>query len=227
MNLVKLKKFKDMKKICILPILFLIALTGCFKDRIIGEGTATSEKRSIVGAFTEIRLEGSPDVKVRQGDSIEVTVKDFPNLLSFTRTTVSGNTLIIDFQSNTGISNSVAEVTVTLPKLTGLELSGSGDIAATNNLTCDDLNVLISGSGDIALSGQAKKMNVKVSGSGDVATFDFICDDIIAILTGSGDMDLNIMKTLAATLSGSGDITYKGTPTVNSQVTGSGRVRKF
>jgi Putative auto-transporter adhesin, head GIN domain len=216
-----------MKKICILPVLFLIALTGCFKERLVGEGTTTSEKRSMVGTFTEIRLEGSADVKVRQGDSIEVTVKDFPNLLPFIRTTISGNTLIVDIQSNTQISNSVAEVTVTLPKLTGLEISGSGDIAATNNLTCEDLSVTISGSGDISLLGQAKKMNVKVSGSGDVATFNFICDDINATLTGSGDIDLNVMKTLSATLSGSGDITYKGMPTVNAQVTGSGRVKKF
>jgi Putative auto-transporter adhesin, head GIN domain len=216
-----------MKKICILPILFLIVLTGCFKDRLIGDGTTKSEKRSIVGTFTDIRLEGSADVKVRQGDSIEVTVKDFPNLLPFIRTTISGNTLVIDIEPNTQISNSVAEVSVTLPKLTGLEISGSGDIAATNNLTCDDLSVLISGSGDISLLGQAKKMNVKVSGSGDVATFNFICDDITANLTGSGDMDLNAVKTLAATISGSGDITYKGMPTVNSQVTGSGRVKKF
>jgi Putative auto-transporter adhesin, head GIN domain len=216
-----------MKKICILSFLFLIASTGCFKDRLIGDGTTTSEKRSIVGTFTEIRLEGSADVKVRQGDSIEVMVKDYPNLLQYIRTTVSGNTLIIDIQSDTWISNSVAEVTVTLPKLTGLEISGSGDIASLNNLTCEDLNILIGGSGDISLVGKAKKMNVKVSGSGDVATFNFICDDITANLTGSGDIDLNVMKTLAAILSGSGDITYKGSPTVNSQVTGSGRVKKY
>jgi Putative auto-transporter adhesin, head GIN domain len=216
-----------MKKICILPILFLIALTGCFKERIIGGGTTTSEKRSIAGTFTEIRIEGSANVKVRQGDSIEVMVKDFPNLLPFIRTTVSGNTLVVDIQSDTWISNSVAEVTVTLPKLTGLEISGSGDIGSVNNLTCEDLGILISGSGDISLAGKGKKMNAKISGSGDVKTFDFICDDIKASVTGSGNMDLNAVKTLDATISGSGDITYKGTPSVNAQVTGSGRVRKF
>jgi Putative auto-transporter adhesin, head GIN domain len=216
-----------MKKICIPPVLFLIALTGCFKERIIGGGTTTSEKRSFIGTFTEIRLEGSANVKVRQGDSIEVIVKDFPNLLPFIRTTISGNTLVIDIQSDTWISNSVAEVTVTLPKLTGLEISGSGDIGSVNNLTCEDLGILISGSGDISLAGKGKKMNAKISGSGDVRTFDFICDDIKASVTGSGNMDLNAVKTLDANISGSGDITYKGNPSVNSQVTGSGRVKKF
>jgi Putative auto-transporter adhesin, head GIN domain len=227
MNLIKFKIFKDMKKILIIPILFLIILTGCFKERIIGSGTTTSEKRNVGGTFTEIRIEGSANVKVKQGDSIEVIAKDFPNLLPYLRTTVSGNTLVIDFQSDTWISNSVAEVTVTLPKLTGLEISGSGDIGSLNNLTCEDLGILISGSGDISLAGKGKKMNAKISGSGDVRTFDFICDDIKANVTGSGDMDLNAVKTLDAAISGSGDITYKGNPSVNSQVTGSGRVRKF
>jgi Putative auto-transporter adhesin, head GIN domain len=216
-----------MKKICILPVLFLIALTGCFKERIVGGGTTTSEKRTINGTFTEIRLEGSANVRVKQGDTIEVVAKDFPNILPFLRTTVLGNALVIDFQPDTWISNSVAEVTVTLPKLTGLEISGSGDIGSINNLTCDDLGILISGSGDISLVGKAKKMNAKISGSGDVRTFDLICDDVKASLTGSGNMEIQALKTLDATISGSGDITYKGNPSVNSQVTGSGRVRKF
>jgi Putative auto-transporter adhesin, head GIN domain len=227
MNSIKVKNFNDMKKFSIIPILFLIILTGCFKERIIGSGTTTSEKRNVGGTFTEIRIEGSANVKVKQGDSIEVIAKDFPNLLPYLRTTLSGNTLVIDFQSDTWISNSVAEVTVTLPKLTGLEISGSGDIGSLNNLTCEDLGVLISGSGDISLAGKGKKMNAKISGSGDVRTFDFICDDIKANVTGSGNMDLSPVKTLDATISGSGDITYKGDPSVNSQVTGSGRVRKF
>jgi hypothetical protein len=216
-----------MKKISIIPILFLAVLTGCFKERIIGSGTTTSEKRTVNGTFTEVRLEGSANVKLRQGDTIEVIAKDFPNLLPYLRTTVSGNTLVIDFQSDTWVSNSVAEVTVTLPKLSGLEISGSGNMGTISDFSCEDLGLDISGSGDISLVGKAKKMNAKISGSGDVRTFDFICDDIKASVSGSGDMNLTVLKTLEATISGSGDITYKGTPSVNVQVTGSGRVKKF
>jgi Putative auto-transporter adhesin, head GIN domain len=216
-----------MKKTLIIPILLSIALTSCFKERIIGSGTTTSEKRNVGGSFTEIRLEGSANVNVKQGDSTEVIVKDFPNLLPYLRTTVSGNALVIDFQADTQISNSVAEVTVTLPKLTGLEILGSGDIGSLNNLTCEDLGILIGGSGNISLAGKGKKLNAKTSGSGNIRTFDFICDDTKALISGSGNMDLNVVKTLDAIISGSGDITYKGNPSVNSQVSGSGRIRKF
>jgi hypothetical protein len=216
-----------MKKISIVPLLFLIILTGCFKERIIGSGTTISEKRTINDPFTEIRLEGSANVKIKQGDSIQVIAKDFPNILPYLRTTVLGNALVIDFQPDAWIVSSEAEVTVTLPKLKGLEITGSGDIGSISNFTCEDLAMTISGSGDISMVGKAKNLNAKVSGSGEIRTFDFICEDIIARISGSGNMNLNATKTLDAVISGSGDITYKGSPTVTSQITGSGRVRKF
>jgi hypothetical protein len=114
-----------------------------------------------------------------------------------------------------------------MPKLSNIEMSGSGDIGTVGNFQFDDLSLLISGSGNFSFAGSAKNMNAKISGSGNIHTFDMPTENATVKITGSGDMQINVTRQLDATISGSGDIVYKGTPSVSSRVTGSGRVRHF
>lgn len=206
----------------------LVSMSSCFVDRIVGSGRIISENRIVSNTnFTEIRVEGSMNVNVIQGDSVKIVAKDFENILSSLETRVVGNTLVIDYQDHTWISNSAGEITVTMPKLSNVEMSGSGDIGTVGNFRFDDLNLLISGSGNFSFTGSAKNMNAKISGSGNIRAFNMPTENATVKISGSGDMQVNVTRQLDATISGSGDIVYKGTPSVNSRVTGSGRVRSF
>jgi hypothetical protein len=226
-----LLKISVMKKLFSLPILlavFAVAMTGCFKENIVGSGSIVSENRTIGASFKEIRVEGSMNVLVKQGDSIKVTAKDYANILPYLDIRVVGNALVISYEKNAWISNSAGEVTVVLPTLTGIELTGSGDISTIGNFNFADLSLIISGSGDFSLSGTCKNMNAKVTGSGDIRAYDLPTEVITAKISGSGSMQLNASRTLDATISGSGDIIYKGSPaTVTKSISGSGSVRKF
>ena len=125
-----------MKKLFALPILiavFAVCLTGCFKERIIGSGAIVTENRTINTPFKEIRVEGSMNVLVKQGDSVKVVAKDYANILPYLDIRVVGNALVISYEDHAWINNSAGEVTVTLPKLTGVELIGSGDIGTIGN----------------------------------------------------------------------------------------------
>jgi hypothetical protein len=219
-----------MKKFFALPILitlFAVSLTGCFKERIVGSGSIISENRTIRSAFKEIRIEGSMNVLVKQGDSIRVSAKDYGNVLPYLETNVIGNTLVITYANDTWINNTQGEVTVTLPTLTGVELSGSGNVGTIDNFRFTDLSLIISGSGNFSFAGSCKNMNAKVSGSGDIRAFDLPTEVANVRISGSGNMQLNVSRTLDASISGSGDIVYKGNPSVTTNISGSGRVRKF
>jgi hypothetical protein len=206
----------------------LVSMSSCFVDRIVGSGRIISENRIVSNTnFTEIRVEGSMNVNIIQGDSVKIVVKDFENILSSLETRVVGNTLVIDYQDHTWISNSAGEITVTMPKLSNVEMSGSGDVGTIGNFRFDDLSLLISGSGNFSFTGSAKNMNAKISGSGNIRAFDMPTENATVKISGSGDMQVNVTRQLDATISGSGDIVYKGAPSVNSRVTGSGRVRHF
>ena len=220
-----------MKKLFAFPILIavlVVSLTGCFKDHLIGSGSIVSENRTFTSNFKEIRIEGSMNVLVKQGDSMRVVAKDFGNIIPYLETKIVGNTLVIKYEDKAWVSNSAGEVTVTLPTLTNVELTGSGDVGTIGHFNFTDLSLLISGSGDFSFVGACKNLNAKISGSGDIRAFDLPTEAINARISGSGNMQLNVSRTLDATISGSGDIIYKGTPTtVTKSISGSGSVRKF
>lgn len=220
-----------MKKLFAFPILIAVlavAMTGCFKDHLIGSGSIVSENRTFTSNFKEIRIEGSMNVLIKQGDSIRVSAKDYSNIIPYLETKIVGNTLVIKYEDKAWITNSAGEVTVTLPTLTNVELTGSGDVGTIGNFNFTDLSMLISGSGNFSFVGACKNLNAKISGSGDIRAFDLPTEVVNARISGSGNMQLNVTRTLDATISGSGDIIYKGTPTtVTKSISGSGSVRKF
>lgn len=102
-----------------------------------------------------------------------------------------------------------------------LQITGSGDITATNFKTC---NAGITGSGNIELSEASEKLKVVITGSGD-----FSCDranDPQLTVTGSGDIDIKeISGEASATMTGSGDITIGGNVhTINIKTSGTGDI---
>jgi hypothetical protein len=215
-----------MKKLSFAFLLISLTLTSCFKEVVVGSGSKVSEERRVAGAFNEIVVKGSIDVQVKQGDSVKIVAKDFGNVLPFLTTRVLGNRLIIDYEQ-AWITNSSGEVTITLPRLKGVEITGSSDVSSIGNFRFDDLLLDISGSGNINLAGSAKNVNLRVSGSGDYRAFDMPTDTVRLKISGSGAAQIAVNKLLDAQITGSGDVVYKGNPSVTSQVSGSGRIRKF
>jgi hypothetical protein len=209
-----------------LPALFLVFLTGCFQERITGWGNIVSENRTVRSSFNEIEVKAGINVLIKQGDSLKIVVKDFENILPNLTTRVLGNRLILDYD-NVWINRSEGEVTVTLPRLTSIDVSGSSDIGTIGNFKFDDLGITISGSADMVLAGSAKNMNMKITGSGDLRAYDMPCDTARITISGSGTGKINVLKLLDVNISGSGDLIYKGSPSVTTRISGSGRIQRF
>jgi hypothetical protein len=209
-----------------------------------GAGEVVSKDLNL-DSFSSLELAISGDVILSKGSSQNVRVESQQNIIDILNTTVSGNTWKIKFDKN--VSNyKTLKIYVTIPTLTSVGISGSGNINTTNSFdNLDDLNVFLSGSGDIQLNASGKSMktnlsgsgnislegasaihDIKISGSGDINAFNLEVEEASVQISGSGQCELNVSKNLDIRISGSGDVTYKGAANVKSKITGSGDVKK-
>ena len=216
-----------MKKYLFIAIL-LVVFTSCKKERITGDGTITTEQRN-VSDFSNVYVSGSSNVYITQGNNFDVKVKAYSNLLPYLETKTQNGILTVAYRSNSNVQNDNSEVYITMPSVTGLSTSGSGNINSTGNFVAvDHFNASVSGSGNIIMEGGlANNFKVQISGSGDVKSFGFSVLQADVSIDGSGNAEVRVSHNLKATIHGGGNIYYKGnTPIVNSQVSGSGKLMK-
>jgi hypothetical protein len=206
-------------------------------------GETTTQTRSVDG-FTAIALSGNAHLTVTQGDAFSVAVSTDSGLQNHIDTSVHGQTLEIDQNYSVAGRSPEVAVTVTMPHLTDLHLSGSssttigqmhGDSlhvssSGSSDIRIDaqvqELAVDVAGSGDLVLAGTAGSADITVSGSGTVSGSTFTTASAHVSVSGSGDVTLRVDTALYAKVSGSGSINYYGEPVVSSDVSGSGSVRR-
>ena len=185
-----------------------------------GSGRPAAETRD-VDAFSSVELAGSNNVVIRAGDEQSVVVKADDNLLEHVTTTVESGCLVIDNIGNV-TAKSPMSVEIGMPRIDALTLSGSGYILA-DALEVDSLRTSLPGSGTLAGSGTAERLDVAVSGSGSVQFTRLVAADVHADVSGSGTISVTATERLAAAVSGSGAILYSGNPPdVATSVSGSG-----
>ncbi len=226
--------------LALLPLLAHAATTG--------SGRSATETRA-VAEFQAVALTGSMDVVIRQGAQ-QVQVQADDNLLPLLETAVEstkqGQTLVVRWKRGENIyARSKVQLTISVPKLSAVVASGSGDIqlepyttpallvslsgsgdAKLGGLSTDDLSIRIAGSGDVSGKGSATKLSVHIAGSGDVQLADLRADDVDVQIAGSGDAVVNAQKMLNVRIAGSGDVTYVGNAALKSKVAGSGSVSR-
>lgn len=212
---------------------------------------AQSKETRNVGDFDEIIMRVSGKVLITQGNKNEVILEGDKDLLEEIETEVRGGRLNIKNERERWWSSSRRRerltVYITVKKLRGAYISGSGDIVSQNTLKTDDFTASIAGSGDIEIALEADYIEAKISGSGNIelsGTSDrarlsisgsgkYVADklevgDYRVSMSGSGRGSINLNGDLDVRISGSGKIYYMGSPTsVNSSVSGSGSVRKI
>ncbi len=238
-----------MKKV--LPVLSLVLLlipflsSSCSRRAMVSESGEQQEKTISVSGFSSIASSGSYHVFVQMGSTESVRVSGDSKRLELMEIKVENNTLKIGSKPRSWSKGSFGTINVyiTVRKLEGLTLSGSGLIKVNNTIQGTRLNTAISGSGRIEATAAVKDLNCSISGSGqlnvkgttDNASFSVSGSGNVharelkaAIanvqVSGSGNVQVYAEKTLNARVSGSGNIRYAGSPTVNSSKSGSGNI---
>ena len=208
-----------------------------------GEGKII-KKTIELDQFTGIGLAIAADVIVTQGNTQEVTIHGQQNIIDNIKTDIRHGNWEISYKENVKEADRVT-VYITMKKLEGAFVSGSGKIKGTNIFDrSDDLDFAvsgsgdielevetstiesaISGSGDIILSGTADSQELAVSGSGGVTAYDLKTKKASISISGSGQCKVNVSSSLEVSIAGSGDVYYKGNPTnLDTSIAGSGDV---
>lgn len=209
------------------------------------------EQTRKVEPFTEISLPIGAKVYLKQGEKQNLKIEAKSSTLDDLITEVKNGKLIIRFTNKdfgwSSFKSGEITIYVTIPEINGLSVSGSGDIIAEDEIKTKNMDMAVSGSGNIrlsdlsaehvksAISGSgniflagktaAQELSVAVSGSGNFKGLDYSADDVLIKVSGSGKVGIGANKKLDVHVSGSGNVTYKGNPQINQSVSGSGSVR--
>ena len=241
-----------MKKNALILIASLV-LTSCMG--IFGEpGNGVSVQQAIeVGEFDSISVPSSIDVYYTQTPGEQsLTLTCDENLVDYYNIVVEEGVLKVKTKPNVNVRPKAKTfLTVNAPTLSGLKLSGSGDVFTDGPIVTDsDFSVSISGSGDCKANGiiqcakfsahtsgsgdtflsgiMAESAGFKDTGSGDIKSTGVTAENISIDLSGSGDCSLECKDAgiISVKISGSGDVTLTGNAKSlgNLSLTGSGNI---
>jgi hypothetical protein len=217
--------------------MLLVALsTGCSQVILTGSGNLVTQEEAI-SDFDKVDISQSFDVDVTQGEGFSVVVRVDDNLVEHLQVEKQGSTLRIGLKENRSysISNATLQAEVTMPELTGLEVSGASDANITGFKSAEDLildasgsstiegdieagdvTVDLSGSSEATLSGSGQDLNIDVSGSSDLDLSDFPVADVNIDASGSSTATVNASGRLDVDASGASNVFYLGDPSIGT-----------
>jgi hypothetical protein len=197
-----------------------LGLTACDLG---DDGPRTTQTRD-VAEFTRIDNRDSVDLRLRVGERQRVRVLAGEKVIDDVRTEVRDGTLEVTFD-NDGWGGDDVIVEASVPELTGIELSGSGDVEAAG-IRAGAFEITSDGSADIALEGTVGRLALEMDGSGDADLGGLEAREADVTVGGSGDADVRADERLAVTVDGSGDVRYHGDPALTQHVDGSGDLKR-
>ena len=234
------------KSILILALLCLTISNAQKFKKIKGNQKNISISRTTT-SYEKISVSGSFDVKLISGKEGNISIKGDENLLEYIKTEVVNNTLTVYFEKGKSIQydyNSSIEITIPFETINQITFSGSGNLINSDSIKSENLDITMSGSGNVKLetettnlkitksgsgnlNSKGKTTNIEIlsSGSGNANLSDLTSQNAVATQSGSGSIKINCNKSLEAKTVGSGNIQYKGTPeNVDKSSTGSGSI---
>lgn len=217
-------------KIVSLVLIVCGLFTACTREgepveMVAGSGNVITEERPVSG-FSAVNLRGAGHLVLDESGSESLSITTDDNLLPYIKTAVRGNELVISVEEGIVFSK-VSELTihVTADDLNKLALDGAGTIELTN-LDEDELQVNLSGAGNINASGRVDKQTIEIDGAGAYTADELISRDATVRHDGAGMAVVQVSENLDVHINGLGTVEYIGNPSVTEEINGLGTVRK-
>jgi len=234
-----------MQKAILFICLLVVGTVSLSAQRIQGEGDVVKQEIDLE-TITGVRLGFHGDIVITQGSSQKIVLEGQQNILDNIKREVRNGTWRVNFDKSVKNAKPV-KIYITMATLKDAGVSGSGNLSSKGSFTglgdlelyvsgsgnvdlqveAEDVDGSISGSGEINLSGSASSVDVSISGSGDFDALDLKSENCEISIAGSGDAAVYVTGSLEVRISGSGDVRYKGDAArVKSSISGSGDVRE-
>jgi len=239
-----------MRKFVWIALAFTITLGSCrhfLGKRVHGNGNIKTEDRS-VSNFKNVEVSGAAKVYVSQGDQYSVKIEGDENLLPYMEVNQEGDKIMIREKPGFNLQpTGELHVYVSAPVYNKIDASGACDIIGKTKISnSEDLEMQVSGAGDIKmevdaprlrsrvsgsgsiyLKGQTKDVDLDLTGAGHAYCYDLMAENTKVDISGAGSAEVYASVKLDATVSGAGNVSYKGNATdVSQHVSGAGSVNK-
>jgi len=235
-----------MKKI--LPVLLIsLSFTSCMRNVIIGSGNKINDTRTVT-SFSAVDISAPVDasITIQDGATPSLQLSGYENLQKNIKTEVHEGKLLVYVPKGTELSTSEkVKMTIVLPALNSVSLSGATDAQLHGDIRCADFNLDISGASDVVIdnlnvekftadvsgaakvnimSGHTNAATYDMSGAAKIRAFGLTTLKTDASLSGAGVADVEADGTLNVHLSGVGAVHYKGHPVITTEKSGVGVV---
>jgi hypothetical protein len=197
----------------VLALLLIGASYSMLRAQGVGAGNTSpasrlvaSEKRTLGASVKEVEVSGPINLTLRQGTSSSLEVRGEQRLLANVDTTVDGDTLHIGPRGILLRHRQPIEVTLVLPTLAELNISGSGQ-HTVSGFSGERISVNVDGSAGLRFNGRYREIDAGLHGSGDMEVTGGNAEKVMADLKGSGHMTLvGGARELHAESAGSGEL---------------------
>jgi hypothetical protein len=197
-------------------------------------GNVITEDFDLSG-FDKVEVSSAFEGQISQGDAFNVVVRVDDNVEPYLDVVKQGSTLRIGLRplSASGLTALTLEADVTMPTLTGLELSGASDVSVTGfestaplyvevsgasslrgDIKAGGVRFDVSGASNVRLSGSGTDLVMNVSGGGSVDLAEFPVAEANIEASGAASATVNVSGRLDAEASGAARVTYLGNPTL-------------
>jgi hypothetical protein len=239
----------------LIPAIFIIfgillgfTTTNCGNinsSRIYEKGKIITEERNVPD-FNGIDASGAFNIVLNEGTENLIKIDADENIIKHIITEVKNNTLNV-YTDNSINSPKKLNIYITYKNVISIESDGACIITGNSEiktehfsikmsgatdlklkLSVKTLNTVLSGTGNINITGIADKQNIELSGASSFYASNLITNVTTIDLSGVGSAEINAVKEINGDLSGVGSIHYTGEPPIkNINISGLGSFSKI
>jgi len=193
---------------------------SCWTSESKSDGSGASERRWTWNGGDTLDIVSPGAVHFHAGDGDEVIARGSSDLIS--QVEIEGSKITVKCWKPGGSHN----IDITLPgrAFHRINLTGSTQLAL-DGLNQRELDLRMTGSGEVEASGTVDHVKVTLSGSGNARLGGVAMKQLVAHIAGSGDIEAAPTELAEVRIAGSGDVRLRSHPVrLNSHISGSGRV---
>lgn len=184
------------------PALMLTLTPLCF----------AAEQTRTLPEFKTITSTGVFNLTIEVGQAQSVTLKGDEKSLSRVKIEVRGDELVLsNGKSRNYNSDDSVDVTINMPTLTNLNLTGVGE-TKIKRINGDKFVLNYEGVGAVAAQGNVKNLTITAKGVGEINTQQLKTRSAEVSLNGLGAVSVHASESLNANVNGIGSLTYYGKP---------------
>ena len=201
-----------------------LVLAGCSTiiDTTTDNGPVKTEQRDVSG-FSKVSVGAGAELTVTIGSAYHVEITAEEGILAKLRSEVSGDRLVID-STGSYSTNKGVQVRVTLPQLTGMDLSG-GARGTASEVTADSFELGLSGGSQATISGTGGSLDVVASGGSQAHLRGLSGSSAKVDASGGSRVELTASDSVSGTASGGSTVDVWGGASLSVATSGGSEAR--